>query len=154
MNSEPLLRALFLAVRLILYDTYWRRKISQYYYVVHIIMRVKAKLARFVKRLRFDYVNTLLECAKLLREVPYAMHHGAMETICLFGMTYSVLQTSCLCLRSSSIVKFHRPSNLWVWIKILFIELLLVLRTWREQPCCLLCIVFLFSFSAIIQVSA
>ena len=22
------------------------------------------------------------------------MHHGTMETICLFGMTYSVLQTS------------------------------------------------------------
>ena len=58
--------------------------------------------------------------------------------------------TSRLCLRSSSIDDL----KLWVWIKILFIELLLVLRILREQPCCWLCIVYLFSYSAIIQVSA
>ena len=56
--------------------------------------------------------------------------------------------TSCLCLRPSS--------KVWFWIKILLelLELLLVLTTSREQPCCWLCILYLFCYSAIKQVSA
>ena len=105
-------------------------KISQYYYAVYKIMRslrkhkckhVRATRERrnlqplFKKRLRVDYV-TLLECGNCFtgphsflfsyQTKVYAMHHGEMETICYFITTYSVLCTSCLYLRSSSIDHF------------------------------------------------
>ena len=96
-------------------------------YVVHKIMRsfrkytfksckgsckggkVKAKfVAFFFKEITFRLRYALGMRQLLYWAGAYAMHHGAMETICWFGMTYSVLYTSCLCLRLSSID--HLPS--------------------------------------------
>ena len=50
--------------------------------------------------------------------------------------------------------KVHPPSfKLGVWIKSLLFELLLVLRTSKEQPCLWLCILYLLYYSGIKQVS-
>ena len=90
---------------------------------------------------------------QLLRSIPFLF---VRHTQCIMGQWrlyvslawHISMCTSCLCLR--------RSSKVWFRIKIIveLLELLLVLTTSREQPCCWLCILYLFCYSAIKQVSA
>ena len=112
---------------------------------------VKAQFVAFFKEITFR-LRYALGMRQLLRSIPFLF---VRHTQCIMGQwrLYVSLAwrismcTSCLCLRPSS--------KVWFWIKILLelLELLLVLTTSREQPCCWLCILYLFCYSAIKQVS-
>ena len=115
-------------------------------------LTVKAQFVAFFKEITFR-LRYALGMRQLLRSIPFLF---VRDTQCIMGQwrLYVSLAwrismcTSCLCLRPSS--------KVWFWIKFLLelLELLLVLTTSREQPCCWLCILYLFCYSAIKQVSA
>ena len=93
MISEPLSRTLYLAVRLILYDTYKKKDFtvllcghSMRKYTCKSCKgsckggKVKAKFAASFKGITFRLPNAL-GMRQLLHWAPFLMHHGPMETI-------------------------------------------------------------------------